>query len=83
MDPCNSSLNTSAPAHLSVGIWFGEAYYMEVSESTLPTNRRDGTSGSVCICVCVVHRAGGSGVLPQLFTGYSALFCLHSLLCEC
>ena len=40
----------------------------------------------VCVCVCVAHRGGGSGgALPQLFTGYSTLFCLLGLFlwCEC
>lgn len=43
---------------------------MEVSESTLPTNKDTWYSWE---CVCAIHRAEGSGVLPQLFTGYIIL----------
>lgn len=55
-------------------------YDLEVSESTLPTNKESWYFLGVCVCVCVAHRGGGSGgALPQLFTGYRTLFCLLSL----
>lgn len=54
---------------------------MEVSESTLPTNKEMVHLG---VCVVPTVQDWRHSVLPQLFTGHRALFCLHSLLrCAC
>lgn len=65
-----------------IGIWFGEGYDMEVSESTLPTNEERWWYLWKCVfvCMCVVHSTGGSGVYSHSsFTWYRTVFCLYTV----
>lgn len=65
-----------------IGIWFGEGYDMEVSESTLSTNEERWWYLWKCVFVrmCVVHSTGSSGVYSHSsFTWYRTVFCLYTV----